>query len=310
MRGRGRTVLAVAAAGFPLLAGCVLLAGCAGPAGHDAGTSRPAAVTAASQPRIPPAGSRAEALALASRMLTQLVVPPGAQQVSPSPVPRPLSVSSAVGFSPYSVDHYRFFLVREPAAAVHSFLLAHVPGGMRWSGAGLAPGTTNQITVQWVAYSPRSLPAGIAGAVLGTAAMPSAHGVLIRVDAGVTWFPPRTAAERLTAASFRSVTVAETTQLPRQQTVTRVFTSRAVIGRLVTLVNAMPVSPDQDIRGISCLAVATVYRLTFTPGVVILAGGCGGDSVIVNGEQQPRLLDLHGTLPGAVSQLLSPELKA
>jgi hypothetical protein len=89
-----------------------------------------------------------------------------------------------------------------------------------------------------------------------------------------------------------------------------VFTSRAVIGRLVALINAMPVSPDQDTRGMSCLAVATVYRLTFTPGVVVLAGGCGGDSVIVSGKEQPRLLDLQGTLPDAVSQLLSPELKA
>jgi hypothetical protein len=309
MRGRRRTVL-TAAAGFPLLAGCVLLAGCAGPVSQLVGASRPVPVTAASQPRIPPPGSRAEALALASRMLTELVVPPGAQPVRPSPVPRPLNVSSAGGFSPYSVDRYRFFLVREPVPTVHSFLLAHVPGGMRLFGAGLAAGTTNQITVQWVAYSPRSLPAGIADAILGTAAMPSAHGLLIRVDAGVTWSPPRTPAERLTTASFGSVAVAESTQLPRQRTVTRVFTSRAVIGRLVALINAMPVSPDQDTRGMSCPAVATAYRLTFTPGVVVLAGGCGGDSVIVNGKEQPRLLDLQGTLPDAVSRLLSPQLKA
>lgn len=306
MHGKHRTMLTAAT----LLAGCALLAGCNGPASHDAGTSRPVAVTAVAQPGIPPAGSRAEALALASRMLTELVTPPGAQPVRPSPLPRPLSVSSAVGSSPYSVDRYRFFLVHEPAATVHSFLLAHRPDGMRWFGAGLAPGTTNQVTVQWVAYSPRSLPAGIADAVLGTAAMPSARGVLIRVDAGVTWSPPRTAAERLSAASFRSVTVAEMTQYPEHRTITRVFTSRAVIGRLVALVNAMPVSPNQDTKGMRCLAIATAYRLTFTPGVVVLAGGCGGDSVIVDGKEQPRLLDRQGTLPGAIGQLLSPALKA
>jgi hypothetical protein len=317
MYGRRQTALTVAAAGFFLLAGCTGLAAGTGSASHDAAASRPAAVTAANQPATaanqpgsPPAGSRAEALALAGRMLTRLVAPPGAQPVNPSPVPGPVDVSSAGGPAPYSVDTYRFFLVREPTATVHSFLLAHVPAGMRWAGAGLAPGTTNQVTVQWVGYSPRSLPAGIAAAELGTAAMPSAHDVLIRVDAGVTWSPPRTAAERLTAASFRSVTVAETTQLPKQRTVTRVFTSRAVIGRLVALVDAMPVSPAQDTRGMSCLAVVTVYRLTFTPGVVVLAGGCGGDQVIVNGKEQPRLEDLQGALPGTVRQLLSPGLKA
>lgn len=248
------------------VAGMALLAGCASSAGHDAGAARAGAVTTAARTGTPPAGSRAEALALASRLLTRLVAPPGARPANPVPVPGPLSVSSAGGVSSYSVDVHRFLLVREPMADVHSFLLAHVPAGMQWAGAGLAPGTTNTVSVLWVGYRPQSLPAGIDMAQLGTAAMPSAGGVLIRVDAGVTWFRGRSAAERLSAASFRSVTVAATTGYPRQRTVARVFTSRAVIDRLVALVNALPV--------------------------------------------QPRLLDLRGTLPAAVRQLLSPELRA
>jgi hypothetical protein len=246
------------------VAGMALLAGCASSASHDAGAARAGAVTTAARTGTPPAGSRAEALALASRLLTRLVAPPGARPANP--VPGPLSVSSAGGVSSYSVDVHRFLLVREPMADVHSFLLAHVPAGMQWAGAGLAPGTTNTVSVLWVGYRPQSLPAGIDMAQLGTAAMPSAGGVLIRVDAGVTWFPGRSAAERLSAASFRSVTVAATTGYPRQRTVARGFTSRAVIDRLVALVNALPV--------------------------------------------QPRLLDLRGTLPAAVRQLLSPELRA
>jgi hypothetical protein len=124
-------------------------------------------------------------------------------------------VSSAGGNLPYTVELHRFVLVREPVAVVQSFLLAHVPAGMSWAGDGLAQGTSNTVTVLSVAYSPRPLASGLTNAQLGTAAMPSAGGdTLIRVDASVSWFPPRSAAEQLTAASFRSVTVTATEMFP------------------------------------------------------------------------------------------------
>ena len=200
-------------------------------------------------------------------------------------------MSSAGGAGPYTVELHRFVLVREPAAAVHSFLLAHVPAGMSWAGDGLAPGTTNTVTVLWVAYRPRSLASGLADAELGTAALPSAGGTLIRADASVSWFPPRSAAEQLDAASFRSVTVTATGVIPQPRTVTRTFTSPAVIGRLVALVDSLPATPYPDVAGIKCLGAATVYRLDFTPGAVVYAGGCGGDAITVNGKDQPRLWD-------------------
>ena len=54
----------------------------------------------------------------------------------------------------------------------------------------------------------------------------------------------------------------------------------------------------------SCAAGGSVYRLGFTPGVVIDAGGCGGsDAITVNGKEQPRLWDL-GVLTAAARQLL------
>ena len=238
-------------------------------------------------------------------MLARLVVPAGSQAADPSPVPPPLSVSSAGGNLPYTVELHRFVLVREPAAAVHSFLLAHVPAGMSWASDGLAQGTTNTVTVLSVAYSPRSLASGLTNAQLGTAAMPLADGdTLIRADAGVSWFPPRSAAEQLTAASFRSVTVTATTVFPRPGTVTRTFTSPAVIGRLVALVNSLPATPNQDVADMSCLAIATVYRLEFARGVVVYPGGCGdSDAITVNGKEQPRLWD-PDVLTAAVRQLL------
>ena len=289
--------LAVVTLLFVVLVSCVL-----DPGRHpDAGVARTGTVTATRAP----AGSRAAALTLARQMLARLVVPAGSQAAHPSPVPPPLSVSSAGDGLPYTVELHRFVLVRDPVATVQSFLLAHVPAGMSWAGDGLAQGTTNTVTVLSVAYSPRSLASGLTNAQLGTAAMPSAGGdTLIRADASVSWFPPRSAAEQLTAASFGSVTVTATEMFPQPRTVTRTFTSPVVIGRLVALVNSLPATPYPDVAAMSCAPGSTVYRLGFTPGVVIYPGGCGAsDAITVNGKEQPRLWDL-GVLTAAARQLL------
>jgi hypothetical protein len=290
VRGKRVAVLALAA----VLAGCGT--GAARPTARTTGT---AVATRA------PAGSRAAALTLARQMLSRLVVPAGSQLVQPSPVPQPLSVSSAGGSSRYTVELHRFLLAREPAATVHSFLLGHVPAGMDWYGSGLAPGTTNTVTVLWVAYRPRSVASGLTDAELGTAALPSPGGdTLIRADASVSWFPPRGAAEDLNAASFRSVTVTATEVIPRLRTVTRTFTSPAVIGRLVALADSLPATPNPDVADMKCLDPPILYRLKFTPGVVVEPGGCGdSDAITVDGKEQPRLWD-QGVLIAAVRQLL------
>lgn len=289
MRGKWMAVLALTA----MLAGC----GTAAPR-PAAQTTGPAAATRA------PAGSRAAAVTLAGQMLSGLVVPAGSQAARPSPVPPQLSLSSAGSAGPYTVELHRFVLVREPAVRVHSFLLAHVPARMSWAGLGLAPGTTNTVTVLWVAYRPRSLASGLADAELGTAALPSAGGTLIRADASVSWFPPRSAAEQLNAASFGSVTVTATGVIPQPRTVTRTFTSPAVIGRLAALLNRLPAAPDQDVAAMKCVVGPTSYRLAFTPGVVVEADGCGdSDAITVNGQPQPRLWD-QGALMAAARQLL------
>jgi hypothetical protein len=279
-----------------------MLAGCGTVAARGPRPATQATGTAAATRA--PVGSRAAALTLARQMLSRLVGPARSQAAHPSPVPQPLSLSSAGDVSPYTVDLHRFVLVREPAATVHSYLLGHVPAGMGWAGDGLGPGTTNTVTVQWVAYRARSLAAGLTNAELDTAAMPSAAGdTLIRADASVSWFPPRSAAELLNAARFRSVTVTAAQIIPRR-TVTRTFTSPAVIGRLVALANSLPATPYPDVAAMKCLGALTKYRLAFTPGVVVDAGECGGtDAVTVNGKEQPRLWD-SDALTAAARQLL------
>ena len=284
-----------------------LLANCGTGASHLAAhTTATAATQAPVVGSQAPVGSRAAALALARQMLSQLIVPPGSQDAHPSPVPAPLNVSSAGGSLPYTVDLHRFVLVRGAAATAQSFLLAHVPAGMTWAGTGLAPGTTNTVTVLSVSYSPRSVASGLTDAQLSTAAMPSAGGhTLIRADASVSWFPPRSAAEELNAADFRSVTITATQAFPRQRTITRTFTSNAVIGRLVAVIDRLPATPYPDVAAMSCAAVGTGYRLEFAPNVVVYWDGCGGsDAIYVSGKAQPRLWDHHGALAAAAAALL------
>jgi hypothetical protein len=282
-----------------------LLATCgtgpAQPAAHTTGT----AATQAPGGSQAPVGSRAEALTLARHMLSILVVPPGSQDVYPSPVPRPLSVSPVGGGLPYLVDLDRFVLVHRLAASAQSFLLAHVPAGMTWASTGLGPGTSSTVTVLSVGYSPRSVPSGLTNAQLGTAEMASAGGnTLIRVDASVSWFPPRSAAENLNAVGFRSVTITATEDYPRQRTVTRTFTSAAVIGRLVAVIDRLPATPYPDMAGMSCAPAFTSYRLEFTPNVVIYWDGCGGgDAIYVNGKAQPGLWD-QGAVAAAAAALV------
>jgi uncharacterized protein YceK len=298
MRGRWIAVLVLTV----MLAGCGTVAS-SRPAAMKTGSETASQSATAAAVRAP-AGSRAEALTLAGQLLSQLVVPGGARAAQPSPVPAPLRVASADQTPPYTVVLHRFVLVREPAATVHAFLLGHVPAGMIWYGAGLASGTTNTVTTRWVGYRPRSRPAGLAEAELSTDAMAVADGTLIRADAIVSWFPPRSAAEYLTAAGFRSVTVTATETILRPRTVTRTFTSPAVIGRLAALLNRLPAAPDQDVAAMKCVVGPTSYRLAFTPGVVVEADGCGdSDAITVNGQPQPRLWD-QGALMAAARQLL------
>src|ERR1039457_6135454 len=137
-----------------VLALTAMLAGCGTVAARG---PRPAAQTTGTATATrAPVGSRAEAVTLARQMLSRLVVPARSQAAHPSPLPPPLNLSSAANPRPAPVDLHGCDVVREPAAIVHSFLLAHLPAGMGWAGDGLAPGTTNTVTVLWVASLPRS----------------------------------------------------------------------------------------------------------------------------------------------------------
>ena len=100
------------------------------------------------------------------------------------------------------------------------------------------------------------------------------------------------------------MTITATQVFPRPRTITRTFTSAAVIGRLVAVIDRLPATPYSDVAAMSCAPAFTAYRLEFTPNVIIYWDGCGGsDAIFVNGKQQPRLWD-HGAVAAAAMALL------
>src|SRR5690349_11677933 len=117
----GRRAVVLAAAGI-MAAGLLAACGTAGPGGNSAGLTR----ASGSHP-----GSRDGALSLARQLLSQLVLPSGAGPARVSALPGPLRRPSLFVPGPDSADAHRLFTLAQPATAVHDFLLAHVPAGMR-----------------------------------------------------------------------------------------------------------------------------------------------------------------------------------
>lgn len=260
----------------------------------------------------PAAGSRAEALALAGAMLARLVPPPGARPVRRSMLPprlrQPQVTIGSLGGVHY-VDLHRLFAVRRQRPADLRFLMAHVPPGMCPAGnGGYCPA---MITPGTVSYTPDVVPPGAAGADLFvTAAGRPGGGSLLRADAEVVWFPPRTAAEHLDPATFRAVTISGF-PAGQRRAVTRRFTSAQVIAGLADILNSLPASPGPSL----CPLPAAVYRLAFRPSVhsrasaIVIAGGCNEDSIKVNGIPQPTLSDSSqlATAAGRLAGLMTPK---
>jgi hypothetical protein len=163
---------------------------------------------------------------------------------------------------------------------------------------------------EYVSYAPKSLPAGIYSAQVAAAVVPATGGgSLLRVDAQVAWYPPRTAAEHIDPAGYRSVTL---TVPPGPggtpaHALTRTFTSRAAVARLASLINGLPAMPDV---AMNCPAEpAQPYRIIFTPAsarwpqVVVSPTGCLSAGVTVGRAGQPAL-ETHGRLIAAMDRLV------
>ncbi|HEV2376745.1 MAG TPA: hypothetical protein VGS19_31790 [Streptosporangiaceae bacterium] len=312
-------------------------------AGAQAAHGRGAAATA--DQLGAPAGSRTAALAVASGMLTRLALPQGAQLTQPHTLPAALrQPGEMVAGGADSVDVHRVFTVRQSLTATQHYLASHAPAGMALSGTGQAsmptviprtpvplaspvqqptgsgstapapvgqpagPGTTTSAVVDW---SLRSLPAGIELSELTVTIVPAAGGSsLLRADAQVTWFPPRTAAEHLDAAAIHNMELSAYVLNPSPHTVRQTITSRAVIRQIVTLLNSLPAAPPTMAHCPMMLASYRVTLLVSAPGgrplqsVTATPGGCGADSFWADGKSQPPLWDPQAKVTALVDHVL------
>ncbi len=247
----------------------------------------------------PPGGSRAVARAFGWRMLARFRLPAGARRagrqawigVGPADRPGPADVTSVSAF----------YQVPVPLAALDRYLLGYAPTGMTRYGAAAGPVVTG--VFDQVSYALQRTPAWVEPRtrLLAIAVRGRHGGTLLRVDARVAWFTPRTAAEYLRPSAFRAVVVravvaragsAGSVPGSRYQTLRRTFTSPAAIRDLAGVLNGLHAQAGRSQR---CPASRPEFRLSFVPRhgppVVVTPAGCAGEAVTIGGRRQPMLVD-------------------
>jgi hypothetical protein len=241
-------------------------------------------------------------------MLSRLRLPVGARRQPSAPVPPSLRSPSLWSGAADQLDLHQIYELRHPMDAVAAALTARVPTGMSQAGTGAGAGPSG-VTSMEVSYTPRPVPAGIYMAQLVLTVVPAGSGgSMVRADAQVIWFPPRTAAEHIDPPRYRVLAITVTIYGRRLHTMHKVVTSHAVITRLAEALNRSPVRPVQTI---SCPLVFADYRLAFAvsrqapPVVVVVATRwpCEGAQIRVSGRLQPPLEDA-GTVVTTADQVL------
>jgi hypothetical protein len=302
MRMPVRAGLVAAAAAMLAACGSFAAPTASGPSAH------PSASTSASARPGPPAGNRAEAAALARRVLSRIWLPSGARRLPSAPLPPALREPPLWAQAAAATDMHRLFQLAQPEAAAAAILTAHVPSGMSLGITGSATGPSGVTTMQ-VAYDARSVPAGIYQARLVlTIAPASTGGSLVRADAQVIWYPPRTAAEYIDPSRYHVLRITVTILNPRTHTIGKIVTSPAVIAQLADALNQSPVQPVGEP---SCPVIFATYQLEFAvslhsaPDAVITATRwpCGGADISVGGRRQPPLED-GGVVVATADRLL------
>jgi hypothetical protein len=280
----------------------VAMAGCA--ATHT--TTGPAAARTAASPT-----PRERAVADAAAILRAFVVLPGGQRLPKAPEVLKVPITTLV--SSTLVDDFSFWRAPGQPQAVLAWEQAHLPRRF-------TPGDEDFGPPSWDrTFSLAPIPAVLNARELVVEVTGAGNGqTAIRVDAQVSWQPPRPAADRVPAAA-RVVTI---TQLPsldphaRRPPAPVTITGLAVVRRLSALVDSLQLSTIGP--GAPCpLAAGGGIRLTFLAGAggppLAVAQGpaaCGTVQFSVGGKRQPalqitdsfipqvlKLADLHWKIP-------------
>jgi hypothetical protein len=235
-------------------------------------------------------GPRERAVAAAAAMLRAFAVPPGARRLGQAPDALKVPITTVV--STTVVDDVSFWRAPGQPQAVLAWEQAHLPRRFTPGDADFGPPSWDRMfslaPVPGV-LNTRDLVVEVTGAGDGQTA--------IRVDAQVSWQPPRPAAERVPAAA-RVVTI---TQLPsldpraRRPPAPVTITSLPVVRRLAALVGSLQLSTIGPAA--SCpAAFGGGIRLTFRakaggPPLAAAQGPapCGTVQFSAGGKRQPAL---------------------
>ena len=275
-----RTTLLVAAWAVMAVAGCAAT----GP------------VTTASRTTGSPTG-RERAAAEAAAMLRAFVVPPGGQRLAKAPDilkdPSSTLVSTAL------VDDVSFWRAPGEPRAVLAWEQAHLSRRFTPEDAVFGPPSWDRT------FSLSPVPGVLNARDLVVEVTAAGHGqTAIRVDAQVSWQPPRPTLERVPAAA-RVVTI---TQLPSvgphvmRPPAPATITDLAVVRRLAALVDGLQLSTLGS--AVSCPPVFGGIQLTFRaraggPPLAVAQGpaACGSVQFSADGQPQPALQITDSFIP-------------
>ncbi|HTX83492.1 MAG TPA: hypothetical protein VME44_14975 [Streptosporangiaceae bacterium] len=255
------------------------------------------------------ADSRAGAQAYGRRLLASLRLPPGARVLRwPSKPPAGLNPTTPAILTD-TIDLRVLYRVEASMDQVNAFLLAHRPTTLMLDAHG-SYSHFSTVTSEFVSFTPRALPAGIYSAELDATFKPAPGGTVLRADAQVAWYPPRSPAEYIEPSRYVSVTVDHRTS---KATHARTVRSGPELAKLAGLVNGLYGAPDVMSDCPAAIAGAiNVYQLVFTPArgalriVVTPSTACGDYVYVTVGRRAEPSLAGGSSLIRIVQRLVRP----
>ena len=249
-----------------LLAACVAMAaGCA--------AAHPATGPAASP------GPREHAVADAAAILRAFAVPPGARRLPQAPDALKVPITTLV--STTLVDDVSFWRAPGQPQAVLAWEQAHLPRRFTLGDADFGPPSWDRM------FSLAPVPGVLTARDLVVEVTGAGHGqTAIRVDAQVSWQPPRPGRERVPGAA-RVVTI----------------TSPPAVRRIAALVDSLPLStigPGASCPGALGGGIRLTFRAQASGAPLAVAQGpapCGTVQFSAGGARQPALQITDSFIP-------------
>jgi len=268
-----------------LLAACVAMAaGCA--------AAHPATGPAASP------GPREHAVADAAAILRAFAVPPGARRLPQAPDALKVPITTLV--STTLVDDVSFWRAPGQPQAVLAWEQAHLPRRFTLGDADFGPPSWDRM------FSLAPVPGVLTARDLVVEVTGAGHGqTAIRVDAQVSWQPPRPGRERVPGAA-RVVTITQLPSLdPRagRPPAPVTITSPPAVRRIAALVDSLPLStigPGASCPGALGGGIRLTFRAQASGAPLAVAQGpapCGTVQFSAGGARQPALQITDSFIP-------------